>query len=122
MRLLIVAIALLLSGCGSPDGPASIRLINRSQVSLEDVVVKFPSVTEDYGTIAPGQATSYRTVDRAYRYAYVEATIQGQPAVLQPHDFVGESLLGPGHYAYALTYNNAAKSKYDRMRLELIRE
>ena len=90
MRLLIVAMALVLGACGSPDGPTRIRLINRSDVPLEDVVVRFPSTTESYGTLAPGRATSYRTVDCAYGYAFVEATIQGQAAVVQPEDFVGE--------------------------------
>lgn len=133
MRLLLLVIAISLISCDAEDasdamesqareGPTSIRLINRSEAPLENVVVGFPSTMEDYGSIAPRQATSYRTVHRAYRYAYVKATVDGKPAIIQPIDYVGEDFLGPGYFAFALQYNQGAKSEYDRLSLQLVHE
>jgi len=123
MRLLTVVLTLLAAGCSSTEiRSTEIRLIKRSDVPLEKVVVEFPSGIESYGTVPPGGATDYHQVERAYGYAYVEATIEGQPAILQPIDYVGEELLGNGAFAYALTYNKDADSTYERMRLELVRE
>ena len=123
MRILAVGLMLLVGGCSSTEiRSTEIRLVNRSDVPLENVVVEFPSGTERFGTIPPRGATDYRQVERAYGYAYVEATIEGQPAVLQPIDYVGESLLGTGQFTYALTYNKDANSKHERLTLELVRE
>lgn len=109
-------------GTPTDDGTSRIRLINRSQVALKNVVVKFPSGEESFGTIPHDGTTDRREVERAYRYSYIEATVEGQPAVIQPIDYVGETLLGSGKYAYALTYNRRADSKYGRLQLELVEE
>jgi hypothetical protein len=89
---------------------------------MENVVVTFPSQTERYGTVAPGGVTAYRSIERTYSYAKIEATINGQPAVLQPIDFVGETLLGPGRYTYSLDYNLQAQSQFDRFRFQFIED
>ena len=116
--ILTVVLAIFLAGCGA----TKIRIVNRSNVPFRDVVVKFPSSTENYGTIPPGGASDYRTVKGAYHYAYIECTIEGQPAVLQPHDYVGETPLGSGNYSYALTYTGMTATQHDRLRLELVKE
>jgi heat shock protein HslJ len=41
-------------------------------------------------------------VGEAYSYAYVKVTAGGDEFVLQPIDYVGESLLAPGEYTYVL--------------------
>src|SRR4051812_40437693 len=101
IRPCVLLAAFCLVGCGDP----MIRLANHSDVVIENVRVTFHSQVEDYGTIAPNSETPYRTIAKAYRYAKVEATVNGEPAVLQPTDFVGEQLLGAGRYTYALDVN-----------------
>ena len=73
-----------------------IRVVNRSAVDLRDVVIKFPDQTEQYGDIAPGKATDYRKVNKAYGYAHIKAVMDGKEAVLQPTDYKGEHLLAGG--------------------------
>jgi len=119
MRFTRLLIALLcLTACGNPH----IRLANRSAVALENVIVRFPSQTESYGTLPPNSATPYREIQQAYSYAYIEATVSGRKAVLQPIDYVGEKLLRGGKYTYALTVNEQAEAAFDRLRLEFIRD
>jgi hypothetical protein len=62
-----------LMACGRPQ----IRIANHSNVALENVRVRFPSQVEDFGTIAPRGITDYREIERAYSYAYIEATVGG---------------------------------------------
>lgn len=94
-------------------------MANRSDVPLNEVVVKFPSHTEEYGNIAPHDVTDYRTVQRAYPYAYVEVLVEGKQAILQPYDYTGERLLSAGQYTYALRYNPEATGEHDRLRFQL---
>jgi len=108
-----------LSGC---QKDVMIRVANRSDVLMSNVVVKFPSQTETYGDIAPGSATDYRKVNRAYPYAYVEAVVSGNQAILQPIDYVGERLLAGGNYTYELTHNPRASDKYGRLELHMKKE
>ena len=107
--------------CGFAGKP-QIRVANHGTAVLENVIVRFPAQEEKYGTIPAKGATAYREIEQAYRYAYIEATVQGEKVVLQPIDYVGEQLLGGGKYTYALTYNDKAETKYDRLRFELIRD
>jgi hypothetical protein len=86
---------------------------------MENVRVEFPSQTEVYGAIPPNGVTGYRVIKKAYRYAYIEAVVGGEPAVIQPIDYVGERELKAGKYTYVLTINARASSKYDRLRLKL---
>ncbi|HEY5820878.1 MAG TPA: META domain-containing protein [Propionibacteriaceae bacterium] len=94
----------------SPQNPTTvttvqIRLQNESTLPMDDVAVTFADGKRvTYGSIAPGQRTSYEVAGEAYRYAYVGATIDGKERVLQPIDYVGETLLTPGRYTYVLTY------------------
>ena len=99
-----------------------IRVANRGDIELQNVLVKFPSQTEKYGNISPGQDTTYRKVAKAYGYAYIQAVLGGQEALLQPEDYVGENLLSGGNYTYVLKNNPKAVDKYDRLRLELVKE
>ncbi|WFB37576.1 hypothetical protein P3T73_07360 [Kiritimatiellota bacterium B12222] len=113
-KLYMLVMAICLCGCQTE---VMIRIENRSDVELKGVIVQFPSQTENYGDILPGQATEYREIDKAYGYAYVEAWINGDEAVLQPEDYVGEKLLSGGNYTYVLRHNNEATEKWNRLRL-----
>jgi hypothetical protein len=99
-----------------------IRVANRSDVELRDVIVKYPSQTEKYGNLPPNEVSGFRRITRAYSYAYIQAVVDGKEAVIQPEDYVGERLLRPGSYTYALAYNPAATDKYDRLWLKLEKE
>lgn len=118
--MIVAYLFILLSITGSSD--IEIRISNESKVAIENVKVGFPSQTEDYGTIPAKGVTEYRLVKRAYRYARIEATVEGKPAVIQPIDYVGEKELKTGKYTYVLTVNGNAKSEYDRLRLKCRKE
>jgi hypothetical protein len=96
-----------------------IRIANHSSVPLENVRVRFPSQTEEYGTIPSQGVTEYRVIGRAYRYALIKATVSGEEVVIQPIDFVGEKELRAGKYTYVLTINNKSTSRYNRLKLAL---
>lgn len=84
------------------DGPVEIRVENASAELMEDVLVGFPSGNVQYGDVVAGGVTGYRTVERAYRYAFVRVVVQDDTIRLQPIDYVGESLLSSGRYTYRL--------------------
>jgi len=104
-RLFAAGLLLLFGACCGPfesDSTVEFRLRNDSQYELQDVVVGFPDGNEVYGTLAPGEVTSYRAVRRAYRYAYVEAVVEGNRVVQQPIDYVGEEYVEPGSYTWVI--------------------
>ncbi len=101
-----------------PDASPQIRISNRTKLEITNIKVGFPLQTEEYGSIPPGGVTEYRVIRKAYRYAYIEATVDGKPAVIQPIDYVGEKELKAGRYTYVLRVNKNATSEYDRLRLE----
>lgn len=123
---LFLLLALIPASCSDPDpsGPVEIRLQNTSTAIMQDVVIGFPEVTMggggpvepadaesgdvDYGTIDPGAVTPFRTIAKAYRYAAVTATVEGQQVELIPTDYVGEELLEPGRYTYELHYEGGS--------------
>ena len=103
-----LALGLASTGCttnsgGSEAGGVEIRIANRSDVDFDRVDVTFPADEVSYGAVAKGAASDYRRVKEAYRYALVVATAGGETYRFQPIDFVGETLLEPGRYTYALS-------------------
>ncbi|HEX8696947.1 MAG TPA: hypothetical protein VF746_31295 [Longimicrobium sp.] len=114
--VLLLAVAFF-AGCGvppglgeepdAPPGATLVRIRNASAFDLDSVVVDFFRQRVVYGDVPAGGTTAYRQADRAYRYAYIEATVQGQRLVLQPIDYVGETPLGSGRFTYHLTVNLA---------------
>lgn len=101
---LVLAVA---GGCPAPtedDGATRVRVVNASPRELRAVTVVFPRDERlAAAVLASGAATPYRRVRDAYRYAYVEAVVDGERLVLQPIDYVGERPLGPGCFTYDLT-------------------
>jgi hypothetical protein len=108
--------------CGCKSEVVMIRVSNDSEVELRDVVVKFPSQTEEYGNLAPNSMSDFRRITRAYEYAYVQAVVDGKEAVLQPEDYLGAKLLEPGKYTYALTCDPTAAHKYARLGFKLVKQ
>ena len=108
-RSLLVGLLLPLglSSCDSPllpwgGGDVEIRIQNASSFPFQRVDVGFPEDEVSYGSIHANSASEYRGVSKAYRYAYIEVEIAGEELVIQPIDYVGESLLDSGRYTYVL--------------------
>lgn len=116
MIIIVLSLASVsLTACGDPQ----IRVANRSNVPLENVRIRFPSQTEDYGTIPPDGVTEYRKVKLAYSTPYVEATVAGQQAILRPIDHVGDKLLRGGRHSPRTTVFDSSSfgnSRVSRLR------
>jgi hypothetical protein len=83
-------------------GDVLIRIYNKTGLDLETIRVQFPSQTEDYGSLANGTSSDFHIIHEAYRYAFIQVNSGDQAYVLQPIDYVGETLLAPGYYTYSL--------------------
>lgn len=101
---LILFLLLLFTGCSiiESDDATQLRIENASDVDFTSVFVAFPDAEAEYGAIATGQRSSYKRLDGAYRYGYIEVKAAGDTYVLQPIDFVGEEALDAGRYTYQL--------------------
>lgn len=100
----LALVATIAAGCSSLQqaGGLQIRVANASAFTMEQVTIGFPSQEVQYGTLAAGATSEYRDVEQAYRYAAVTVMVEDERLVMQPIDFVGESLLAPGRYTYVL--------------------
>jgi hypothetical protein len=90
-----------ISDCNSDDKKTNIRVINSSDYDFCNVVIG-NSENRNYGEIKSGENTCYHGYDKAYRYAYVSLTIEGEDLVIQPIDYFGETPLGIGYFTYHL--------------------
>lgn len=100
-----LAVVLSALACDSPFGPegdVEIRIANNSSFAFQRVDVVFPEDEVSYGAVPAHGATSYHSVETAYRYAYIEVQVDGEELIIQPIDYVGETPLEPGRYTYAL--------------------
>lgn len=105
MRKLALLVTVLLASCSSVPttmDAVEIRIANESGIRFDQVIVGFPAGQEDYGAIPARSSSGYRRIERAYRYAFIEVQVAGRKLVLQPIDYVGESLLEDGRYTYVL--------------------
>lgn len=61
-----------------------IRVANKSNVEMKNIVITYYSQAEDYsqpenyGDLAPGETTDYHAVSASYSYAPMEAVIEGK--------------------------------------------
>jgi hypothetical protein len=104
-RLLGVGLMVALTSCDSPfepSGDVNVRVANNSSFAFDRVEVVFPEDLVDYGTVAARGVSEYVAVEAAYRYAYIEAEIDGEVLLIQPIDYVGETPLEHGFYTYLL--------------------
>lgn len=79
-------------------GYVCIRVRNSSDFDFGRFNVHYPNRTEEYGSVAAGETSTYRRIDAAHRYAYTEAFAGFRKFVLQPVDYVGERHLDSGIY------------------------
>lgn len=100
-----MVLALFLAGCSlfnMPEEDTRLRLRNETGYELTQVTVASPGLEERFDRIPAGGTTEYRRVARLYRYAYVEATVNGRVSRIMPIDYVGETPLGSGSYTFVL--------------------
>lgn len=109
MFLGLLAIILALTGCSSDDAKVvdentivNIRLFNESSFDYENIEVG----GVNYLPLNPGEFSEYKEFELAYRYANIELTVDDEPYLLQPYDFVGETPLENGSYTYSLNLDN----------------
>jgi hypothetical protein len=88
----------------APGGVVEVRVRNAAATSMRSVAVGFPYEGGEvvYGDLAPGEASEYRAVRKAYRYAAVRVVVDGDTLGIIPIDYVGETPLSPGRYTYRL--------------------
>lgn len=102
----LLPVFFFLNGC-SPDSPDNdairIRIKNTSAFNYENVYVNTSGGENNYGNLQSGQTSEYKEFASAYRYAYIRLEVNGQTAVVQPIDYVGETLLENGNYTYELS-------------------
>lgn len=100
--MLVAGLCLGGAACGGFLGiseDVEIRVRNASTIDFDSVVV---GPVRDYGAIAAGGVSDYRTFDVAYRYAYVRVVTAGETYQIMPIDYVGEEELEGGKYTYEL--------------------
>ena len=115
---LLLAILFLAAGCAPRSTAVQVRLKNAGTVPIENISVNFQGQIEAFGTLAPGATSPYHTVTKTYRYARIEATVAGKLGIMQPTDFVGETLLPPGHYTWPLTGDPQSTEEYGRLLMQ----
>lgn len=101
-----VILLLVITGCrlnSAEIDQVLIRIENSSSYDMNMTKANFPEEEITYGRILSGRKSSFNEVEKAYRYAYIETTVNDIKLVLQPVDYVGESLLEPGLYTYRLS-------------------
>ena len=95
-----------------------IRAMNVGDQPLGDVIIHFYSIdtegknatqqTEAYGDLAPTEASNYHSINGSFRYAPMEAIVEGERVRMGVIDFVGEYAIPNGNYTYELVYGPRA--------------
>jgi len=109
--LLLLSFLFLLQACGQEDPMDTavlIRIKNTSASDFENIHVNTSGGQNNYGNLAAGETSAYMEFASAYRYAYVRLEVNGQTALVQPFDYVGETLLENGKYTYELSTNGTS--------------
>lgn len=112
--ILLVAMAAISCSKESVDTDIQIRIENRSTYEMENIKVISFGEEYNYGDLAPGQVSDYQVIQRAFSYAYIELTIDGEIYALQPVDYVGETELRGGTYTYILDADDS-RDKFGRL-------
>ena len=98
--ILLVSLFTLI-GCHKTNA-VLIRIDNATGHDITEVFVQGPKDSHLYGDLKAGEASEYKLYEEAYRYAFCSFKIGDTEYLVQPIDFVGESLLPSGNYTYRL--------------------
>jgi len=123
-KIFIVSL-LVMTSCSIFDGKdstqVSIRLSNATDFDFQNVIIDTSTGEVNFENISSGQKTGYKTVEIAYRYAFVELEIDGKVYTLQPTDYVGETPLKKGNYTYEIDADDS-QEQYRKLSLTLVKE
>ena len=100
------------------EGAVEIRINNNSNFDFSDVIVDTGGGRHSFCSVNAGESSFYRSFQKAYRYAFVELTIDGTVFTLQPIDYVGETLLRNGKYTYVLDASDQV-DRFSRLTISL---
>lgn len=83
---------------------------------MDSILINTSKSSQNYGNLAAGDTTGYRSFDVAYATAFVNARIDGNHFVFQPDsNFTNQTYLENGKYMYLIEVKN-----YDTQELNLI--
>jgi len=123
--LLFIFAVSMLTACSKDNisgqsGP-EIRLSNSSQQNFKNVIVNTGTGEVNFGDLDAGEKTAYKKFSKAYSYAFIKLEIDGKAYTIQPIDYVGETPLKDGRYAYQISVNGT-QGQYSNLDLKLIQE
>ena len=121
LRLAPALFAFLVLACGflDPSETLEVRVMNGSEVLLDEGVLYLPDDSIVFSELQPGQSTPYQEVAWAYGIATVQVVVAQDTARLQVIDYVGETRLSPGRYTYVLSF---ADNMTTHLALELVED
>lgn len=108
--LATVLAAHVFGGCSGCSDSASdlprLRVTNGGSVPASALTVLFPRDEIEFGDVAPGATTGYRTVPNGvYRYAAYRLVVNGQTVTQPVIDWVGESPMEGTAFTYTIAVN-----------------
>ena len=109
--VVLIVLATILFSCKKDEaGCLLIRIENISDFKYNNILVNTGGGEKDYGKLASGKKSVYKSFESAYQYAYVEFEADGEIYKIQPFDYVGETPLANGKYTYQLYLNEFGES------------
>lgn len=124
-NILLIGIIVFTMGCSNEPEETSnvvqIRVKNSSSFQYSDLVVNTGDGEHNYGDLDSNEVSTYASFNSAYSYAYVELKIEDRTFILQPIDYVGETLLASGDYTYDISVSDI-EDEYGNLLLTLIED
>jgi hypothetical protein len=115
----LVVFSVLACGFLDPNETVEVRVMNGSEVLLDEGILHLPGDSIVFSGLQPGLSTPYQEVAQAYRIATVQVVVAQDTARLQVIDYVGETRLSPGRYTYVLSF---ADNMTTHLALELVED
>lgn len=94
-----------------------IQISNISDFDFDNVNVSTTGEIMNFENVASNSKSDFQVFEIAYRFAFIEFLINGEVFTFQPIDFVGETPLENGNYAYEIDVN--PDSEFEKVILEL---
>lgn len=94
------ALAVFVGGLGC--GGADVRIINESTYTVTELTISSPSDSVGFGTLGPGQASDYESLDEAYDRAAVTFIASNYRFEIPEPDWSTREELGGGDWTYHL--------------------
>lgn len=104
-KILVLLLAITAFSCSKEYNSVNIRLKNVSSYNYQNIVINTSAGEVKYSDLNSKQASNYKEFEKAYRYAFVQLSIDGTTYTYQPIDYVGESPLENGNYTYEINTN-----------------